>query len=426
MKIKTLELENFRSYQHVKVDFRQFNVLIGPNAAGKSNFIKAFRFLKDIVTFGLENAISLQGGGEYLRNINRQGQDDYLRLKVDIEPFSSVRSLKSGDIGHIIMKPTSFSNEFKISFDKQGLEFIVEEDQLMQTFDFYETMHKNDKLTEENKIGSGSLLVSNVLGKFNIDFKKDKSIPVSKADIFPSLFMDFQSYFDEEKPLQTLFIEKQYYMHHKQSVRQALGDLCIYDFDPQRPKQASTITGKAELEENGENLAIVLRKILKDEEKTRMLFNLIQDVLPFVEDLEVEKFLDRYLQITLKEKYSSERPIPASLMSDGTVYVILIIIALYFENKPIAFFEEAGRRIHPYLISKIIDMMQDAATHKQIILSTHNPEIVKYSGLKNIMFISRDANGYSTVTHLHDKKEIMAFMQNEIGIEELYVQNMLK
>ena len=69
--------------------------------------------------------------------------------------------------------------------------------------------------------------------------------------------------------------------------------------------------------------------------------------------------------------------------------------------------------------------MKDASAHHQVLLSTHNPEIVKYAGLENILFISRDQEGFSKLTHLKDKKEIMTFLENEIGLEELFVQNLL-
>ena len=48
----------------------RFNVVIGSNAAGKSNFISIFKFLRDIARHGIVNAIALQGGVEYIRNAN--------------------------------------------------------------------------------------------------------------------------------------------------------------------------------------------------------------------------------------------------------------------------------------------------------------------------------------------------------------------
>ena len=68
--IKRVSVENFKSFNDLDIELRQFNVLIGANASGKTNFIQFFKFLQDIVNHGLDNAVSMQGGIEYLRNIN--------------------------------------------------------------------------------------------------------------------------------------------------------------------------------------------------------------------------------------------------------------------------------------------------------------------------------------------------------------------
>ena len=70
-------------------------------------------------------------------------------------------------------------------------------------------------------------------------------------------------------------------------------------------------------------------------------------------------------------------------------------------------------------------MMRDASQQKQIIVTTHNPEVVKYSGLENILLVSRDREGFSTISRPNKKDEVKTFLENEIGIEELYVQNLL-
>jgi predicted ATPase len=87
--------------------------------------------------------------------------------------------------------------------------------------------------------------------------------------------------------------------------------------------------------------------------------------------------------------------------------------------------EEPERNIHPYLISKVVNMMKDASKKKQIVITTHNPEILKHADLNDILLISRDKDGFSTISRPIEKEEIKKFLENEIGIEELYVQNLL-
>ena len=73
MTISKIRIANFKSFADQTVELNDFNLLVGANASGKSNFVQAFKFLHDIVTHGLEDAISLQGGVEYLRNYTVAG-----------------------------------------------------------------------------------------------------------------------------------------------------------------------------------------------------------------------------------------------------------------------------------------------------------------------------------------------------------------
>ncbi|TDO91298.1 hypothetical protein DFR79_10946 [Halanaerobium saccharolyticum] len=53
----------------------------------------------------------------------------------------------------------------------------------------------------------------------------------------------------------------------ERSLREILGGISIYNINPLLSKKATPITGKAELEEDGENLAIVLKNIIEDKNK---------------------------------------------------------------------------------------------------------------------------------------------------------------
>ena len=69
--------------------------------------------------------------------------------------------------------------------------------------------------------------------------------------------------------------------------------------------------------------------------------------------------------------------------------------------------------------------MKDASKNKQIIVTTHNPEVVKHTDLDDLLLVTRDKDGFSEVYRPAQKKEIKTFLKNDLGIEELYVQNLL-
>ena len=69
MQVTRLALENWRNFTHVDVPLRQRVFVVGPNAAGKSNLLDAFRFLRDIAMpgGGLEKAVGDRGGVSKIR-----------------------------------------------------------------------------------------------------------------------------------------------------------------------------------------------------------------------------------------------------------------------------------------------------------------------------------------------------------------------
>ena len=69
MQVTRLQLENWRNFTHVDVRLQQRVFVAGPNAAGKSNLLDAFRFLKEVTTRGggLEKAVSDRGGVSKIR-----------------------------------------------------------------------------------------------------------------------------------------------------------------------------------------------------------------------------------------------------------------------------------------------------------------------------------------------------------------------
>ena len=66
-----LHLGNWRSFASVDVRLQNRVFIIGPNAAGKSNLLDAFRFLHDLVALGggFEEAITRRGGVSKLRSL---------------------------------------------------------------------------------------------------------------------------------------------------------------------------------------------------------------------------------------------------------------------------------------------------------------------------------------------------------------------
>lgn len=422
MTITKIKLSNFKSFKNLDVELGKFNVLIGANASGKSSFIQVLKFLRDMTNIGLDNAISMQGGIEYLRNINI-GQSEELLLEVTTNK-KFIRHLRARkEINGIKIYETSY--KITIKFRNEGLGFEIVEDKITQKGEFVlleRDINSKDKKNFKVKklLGKGKITVSSIKGKIKVNFNGFPcEMQLKEEDLIPQILKE-EVLRDDKEPERLLLQNLNFFMPP------IFNNFSIYDIDPKLPKRATPTTGKAELEEDGSNLAIALKNIIENEDKKRKLSNLVRDVLPFVEDMDVEKLPDKSLQFKLREIYSKNQYLPASLLSDGTIGITALIIALYFDRKPLIIIEEPERNIHPYLISRLINMMKEVSEEKQIIITTHNPEVIKHAGLENIYLVSRNKEGFSTISKPSEKEEIKIFLENEMGIEDLYVQNLLE
>jgi predicted ATPase len=326
MMIQRVKVSNFKSFDELEVELRPLNIVVGANAAGKSNFLEIFRFLRDRSELGFENAVSLQGGMDYLAN---------LKIGASREVYLELSGM--GGKWSVILEKTLEAPGFTALEGSSGLRMYT---------------------------------------------PGDPTKPVFKASFF--------------------------------------------DFDPKLPKRAVPVTGKADLESDGSNLAVVLGNLLKYEGESARLTLLLRDLLPFVTDVKVDRFAaDKSLLFSIKEAYSQGDYLPAPFLSDGTVHLIALILALYFDKAPIVIIEEPERNIHPHLISKVAAMLADASKQKQVIVTTHNPELVKHARLEDLLLVRRDADGFSRISRPAENEQLKVFLENDLGVEDLYVQDLL-
>jgi predicted ATPase len=419
MPIKRIHIENFKSFSEIDVELSRFNVVIGSNAAGKSNFISVFRFLRDIARHGVVNAIAMQGGADYLRNA-KIGYERDLVVQVTYEPdhAEDVMDRTSKDGSMLEVRSCESSYEFSLRFNATGDGFSIVRDRLCIGCEVASCGNGHDRKEKNQVIGKGSIRVSNENGEVQYAVDIPAGCPLTENDIIPLFFRG------KRLPERTLLLET-IYGYPLPHLGKFFDRIAVYDIDPKLSKKGTVITGKRELDEDAGNLALVVKTILENPEKKRKFSNLLRDVLPFVEDFSVQKYMDISLVLTMRERYAKSRDLPASSLSDGTIAIFAMIIALYFEEKPFIIIEEPVSHIHPFLIARLMRMMKEASQKKQVMVTTHSTEVVKHAALDDILLISRDSGGFSIISRPGDKEEVRTFLANEIGIEELYVQNLL-
>ncbi|MGA2385967.1 MAG: AAA family ATPase [Candidatus Bathyarchaeia archaeon] len=430
MKIVDLEIRNFKSYKELKLKFGDVNLLIGPNASGKSNLVSVFKFLNDICILGLEDAVSLQGGIDWIRNVNLS-KEEPIEVKLHLTDDSLLDipttkdAKKSFNLGDIYY-------QFKISINKRTNTYQVIEESLHNSLNLFLFTKKSKepsatagaKIIIERK--KGNRFVSKLDDPTN--FLKD----LERAYLIPKAPFQFEPPSPSllKRSNQDLVILREYTSTFSSYLLYLfLRDMQFFDIDPKLARYSYSITGKNELEPDGHNLALVLSKLLKNKQRKETLQSIIRDLLPFVKGYSVKQMADKSLVTYLNEEYCAKKPIPATFTSDGTIYLTALLVALLSRRKGdfLVVVEEPERNIHPFLISKMVTILKDIAktNGRQLVLTTHSPQFVKNMNVDEIILVTRDGC-FSKAMHPSDSEEVMRFLKKDIGIDELYSENLLR
>lgn len=449
MLINKIHISNFKNFENVEVNLGKMNVIVGANASGKSNFIKALKFIKDIKYAGIDNAISMNGGIEYLRNI--QSKDNtitFIEIHFESDGGRIIDMFTPNDL--IVLEFSKVVYRIELTTKKQKYDIVNEEFKYAIKIKGLKDNKSKFEQEEEKNVSD-----SNLLGEYNfsLSLKKGKVIftnpvkenlsvtlsngqkkEIDKNKISPLLIpidffkSDVENDIDLRRGVGNNIIRNRKTLLERYSflIPMDLLDFSVYDFDLKKAKETTPLTGKTELEENGENLAIVIKNILENKEKTRQLSNLLTDILPFIKDLEIDKYYNNSLFFKAKEVYYPNAHIPSYLLSDGTISVTAIIIALFFEDNNLSIIEEPEQGIHPALIAKLMQLFYSASERKQVIITTHSPEILKHiRDLQDLILVSRNEKGFATTSKPIEQEMVKAFLENELGIDLLFTQNLL-
>lgn len=423
MRITNITATNFKSFKEINVKLDDFTLIVGANAAGKSNLMSIFKFIRDIVNEGLTDAIDMQGGIDYLSNANAEkGTPIEISFAIDVNDTKWWLRVKDD----LMVSPTSLFYKFEITPNKRGENYNITYDELNIQYEMAKRVKSegSKKFSLENldKRCSTNILKKNQYSRYEIEekFPDDMSLKDDASIISSHIKFALEDLKADRRQL--LLSNLSYFLPPIFSNEQFIA---IFDFDPWHLKRPCQINSKKVLEENGSNLASILQSILDSKEKKQKFLSVLKNILPFVKNLKVDRNYDQSYSYKATETYSN-KAFYSSFLSDGTVSIIATIVALYFDNRSdIIIIEEPERNIHPKLLAKVVQMAEDVSSKKQIIFTTHNPEILGNADLKNIRFVQRDVEGYSNIILPANSDKVNAFIANELTIGDLFVQNLL-
>jgi len=424
MKLTKLYIHNYKSFYDTTIELDKLNIVVGENNSGKSNLIDVLEFIDIAMSKDIERAISDKGGYDKIKNYSAVGEEKVVVRATFEKKDSSTKVILLGKIPYqgILQGEGEFTYSF--SFSKKYTIFSVNVSMLFvgttdsqlikECFD-----KKHDNITSKNMdIEQVNFTISN---KNNFDNQKKIRklfIPVSSNQDFikkhlHAILSNIGLLSDTE-----LNIEK-YNMFSSKYIS-------TYYFDSNNIRLKSHQNDEVTLKKDGSNLGKNIYSYLRGSSEFDIVSNSLITTVNEIDSIEVYEVAGSYI-IAFKEK---DKEISIDTVSDGTINFLATMVAL---NQPIddsfmLVFEEPERHLHLNAVTYMLEAFRDS--QKQILITTHSTEIIKYADLKEIIFIYRDSDGDTqsvradAIPNLERKMKRLAY-ERDVTLDELIGEGMI-
>ena len=405
MFIERLRVTNFRSFRELELELSPLSVLVGANASGKTNFVQLFRFLRDVANEGFDSALALQGGVELVRNL-RLGASEPLTIEIE-----------GGFPNRMTFSPANISlrryhYSLTIAFTRGRGGYRVAEERFRVWLEDSEARQHAATLTRR-----GSSIDAEIPSAlFRDTLRGGRKLTSSRLERGQSLLQALWILpIPSPKPVFAALAE----------LGLSLRTIAAYDFDVRAMKRPTRLETRLQLEESGENLAATLRELFRSREKRRIFQRMLQQFLPEAQGMNVQVEPEKSVSYSLREQHLGRQRLPSYRLSDGTVELIGLIIAVYFTQTHFLIIEEPDRHLHPVLIERLMRHLKETVWRRQILVTTHNPQMVRHTPLESLLLVQRDYEGFSQIIRPSENAHVKHFLQHQLGLHELFVDNLL-
>jgi predicted ATPase len=388
MLLKSIYLENLLSYSTgmERLELGPLNVLIGPNASGKSNLIEAISLLA-AAPRNLLTAIRDGGGiGEWLWKGGPPGESPTALIDATFSPPP-------------VGKTNNSNINYQLSFTaNQGHLKIIDEKivaaptggrKKAATYYSYQYKEGYSALSlAENHKRKEILLPHN-------DISQDQSVLSQHRSMtmYPEL-----TYLATQ--LEQIHCYRQWHFGRYTKFRV-----------PQRADLPDDF-----LLENAHNLGLVVNNLQNRPATKKRLLELLQKFYAELEDI-TTRTQGNTISIFCHET-GLQDPVPATQLSDGILrYLGLLTILCHPEPPPLICLEEPELGIHPDLLPTIVELLQECAERTQLIVTTHSEVIVSVltDMPEAVIVCEKDNEGGTHLKRLNSEKLEIWLQEYSLG-----------
>ena len=339
-------LKNYKSIASCDVQLGPLMFLVGRNGAGKSNFLDALRFVADALNSSLDHALRSRGGINDVRRRSR-GHPNHFSIRLHF-------TLPEGTTGHYAFRIGVRSPG---GYEVQTEECILYSEQVFGREKYFRV--KNGKV--------------------------ETSVKVAPAASKDRLYLVNASGLPEFRPIYDAFSRTGFYNLNPDKIRE------LQDPDP----------GEL-LIRDGSNLASVLAQ-LSPPVKQR-IEEYLASIVPGVQKVDAKEIRPKETLEFRQDVAGDKNPwrFLANNMSDGTLRVLGILVALFQENQEtqnsvlLVGIEEPEIALHPAAAGVLLGSLRQAANKTQVLITSHSPDLLDNEDLDIASILAVEARDGNT------------------------------
>jgi len=385
-----IEIDGFKTFRDFAVDLLPFQVILGPNAVGKSNLFDALHLLSRLAEVDLYTAFQdLRGEPVEMFSIVSPSQT---RNEMSFAVEVLIDSVACDPWGRDVkVKHTRIRYEVRLrrQKDAKGSErlFVTHESAkpILDRDDQWVKCYTS-KAIREVYVARGRrvpwLETTSEHGSTTFEFSQDGR-PGRKRPADSAESTNLSSVTSADFP-------------HLFALREELRAWRFLQLNPEGLRRASSKLSPSRLIHDGSNLAAVLARIKNETRSDDRPHGLNADIsttlsglVPGVRSLEVvedEKRSEYRIDITMQDGNT----FPSRVLSDGTLRILALVTLMHDpKERGLICFEEPENGVHPFRLGQMVETLRSLATDvkedevdvkeplKQVLLNSHSPVVLK-------------------------------------------------